>query len=242
MIPIRKAPLKLDRFRDPYKYFNVVFISFLQEIFKNQDEGNFKFSEDVTKTEIIIADQMNLLREEIPRIIAARGEDYLMPLSLDDFVERQDQTGARKRSLLVQSSITFNCLARVGLEAKELAWLVTFYLNAYNTTLNKFGIHKILRNNIRISPETPANAVINPETKYECTLVCVTVPFIYRNTFIMTPSDFPVARDLKMSIGYAVGEDENKILENAKADPVGIEKQQTNALQEGNINIKYPLK
>jgi hypothetical protein len=218
MIRAKTAPYTKERYEDPLKYFTSVFLSFLQEVCKNNEVGNYKYSDDLDKTEIIIADQANMLREELPRIISARGPVNVMPLSVDDFIEEEDGTSIVKSSHFIQTSLSFNCLAKLGLEAQKIAWLVATVINDYHRLLNTFGIHKILRNSISISPETPATAVTSPETKYECSLIIVTVPFIFRHTFIKTPVNAPAAYDIKLKMNSSLGILETDI----KPDHIGV--------------------
>lgn len=205
MIQTRRADIKLDRNKDHLKYYTMLFIAFLQGYFKLRDQGDYRWSPDLDKTEVVIADQDNGLPDSpIPRVITVRGPSVPLPMVFNDEGEPYNHaTGARKRTILIQSSITFHCIARTGLETQQLAYQVYGAIHQYYLTLQQFGIHKVFRN-IQISPETPANSVFPPEVISEGRLIMVTCGFIYRNTIVSTPSTLAAAKDLKVHMGLAM--------------------------------------
>ena len=199
MILTRNSDIKLDRNRDHLKYYTMLFIAFLQGYFKQNDQGQFRWSDDLEQTEIVICDQdADLTDKYLPRIVTVRGPSSPLPMWFGDEGEPYNNaTGAKKRTILIQSSITFHCIAVTGLEAQQLAYRVYRAIHEYYMTLQRFGIHKVIRS-MQISPETPANAVFSPEVISEGRLIMVTVPFIYRNTIVSTPSNFAAARELSL--------------------------------------------
>lgn len=197
MINTRRPDVLLDRNEDHLKYYTMLFLAFLQGYFKQQDPGKFRWSPDLESTEVAIVDQANDLTDKyLPRIVTVRGPSIPLPMVFNDEGEPYNPaTGAVKRTVLIQSSITFHCIARTGLEAQALAYQVYKAIHGYYKTLQQFGMHKVFRN-LQISPETPANAVFSPEVISEGRLIMVTCNFIYRNTTLTTPSNAPAARNL----------------------------------------------
>lgn len=194
----------LERHTDPLFYYTKLFIVFLQGIFKNRDEGDFKFNEDANTTEILIADQANGFTDtNQPRIITARGPVSMLPLYMNDMVTR-DNLQIKKRTILVQTSMTFNVIAKFGLEAQKIAWIVAHALSDYYLTLQQFGIHKVFRS-ITVSPETPSGAVFSPEVVPEGVLIQVTVPYVIRWTITQSPTDKFAARELNTYIKNKTG-------------------------------------
>lgn len=221
MINIRTPDIKLDRNRDHLKYYTMLFIAFLQGYFKENEPGKFKWSEDLEKTELVIVDQDNNLTDKyLPRIVTVRGPSMPLVMNFNDFADQYDAaTGRTKRSILIQSSITFHCIAKTGPEAQELAYQVYLAINAYYITIQKWGVHKVFRN-INISPETPSGAVFNPEVYPEGRLIMCTVQFIYRNTFYNTSTALPAAKNIDLFINSALGvQDLKKVM----PDKIGVE-------------------
>ncbi len=189
----------LKRDADPLLYYTKLFLVFLQGIFKNRDEGDFKWVDDIGKTEILLADQANNYTDtNQPRIITARGPVSFMPMYMDDMITRGTDM-VKKRTILVQTSMAFNCIAKFGLEAQKIAFIVAHALSDYYLLLQQNGIHKVIRS-ISVSPETPSGAVFSPEVVPEGVLVQVSIPFIIRWTTLSGPTDKAAARELQTFI------------------------------------------
>jgi hypothetical protein len=223
VIHVRTPDLLLDKHEDHLKYYTMLFIAFLQGYFKENKQGKFRWSPDLNQTEIVICDQDNLLTDAyIPRIITVRGPSVPAPMTFNDMGDQYNAaTGAIKRVLLVQSSITFHCISKTGPEAQNIAYQVMKAINAYYLTLQKWGIHKVMRN-VQLSPETPAGAVFNPEIFPEGRLVMATTQFWYLLTLRMTPAESPAAKSLDLFIDASMGEGLAQELKNVIADPAGV--------------------
>ena len=205
MINTRTPKLYLDKNEDHLEYFTVLFISFLQGAFKGREPGNLRWCEDTDKTEILICDQSNMVTDRyLPKIVTVRGPTVPMPMFFGDVVDENPFSRAVRRSLLMESSITFHCIAKFGIETQYLAQQVQQYLHAHYLVLHRRGLHKLDRV-LNISPETPAGQVFNPETTIsEAVLIAVTCRFWYRHTIIATPSDNPAAREIENYIGTSM--------------------------------------
>jgi hypothetical protein len=215
-------PRRLDKNKDHLQYFTVLFISFLRGCFSGRVQGDFRWCEDMDKTELVIADQNNMITDKyLPRIITVRGQTTPLPIMIKDFCEENVATRAEKRSKLMDSSITFHCIAKLGIEAQYIAQQVQEYIDAYYRVLHNMGIHKINRT-LSISPETPANAVFNPEVVPEGTLIMVTCQFWYRHTFTVTPSNLPAAREVENYVTAAIGNKEQSTLSTIRPSHMGV--------------------
>ena len=216
------APRYLDKNKDHLQYFTVLFISFLRGCFSGREQGNIRWCEDMDKTEIVIADQNNMVTDKyLPRIITVRGQTMPLPIMMKDFCEEDPATRAQKRSKLMDTSITFHCIAKLGIEAQYLAQQVQEYIDAYYLVLQKKGIHKINRT-MNISPETPANAVFNPEVVPEGVLIMVSCQFWYRHTFTVTPSNLPAAREVENYVSASIGGQQKSTLSTVRPEHMGV--------------------
>ena len=186
---------EIPRERDPLFYFTLLFLSFIQGLFKQRPEGEYKYSEDENITEIIIADQVTAAKETVPRIITARGPANYITLFCDDMVKRSLKKDERKRTSLLSIPMTINCIAKLGIEAQELAFFIAHNIWSHRVLLQQHGIHKIDRN-FSISPETPTDAIFAPSVVPEGIMVSLIVPFIVRWTVTTVPNNAPKLREI----------------------------------------------
>jgi len=200
----QNTPQALERWRDPLYYFTLLYLSFLQGIFKQREEGNYRWSEDEELTEIIIADQVTNVKETVPRIITARGPAQFMQLFCDDMVTRQLKRDERKRTALISIPMTFSIIAKIGVETQELAFFTAHNIWAHRILLQQHGIHKIDRN-FSMSPETPTNAIFAPEVVPEGVMISLVVPFYIRWTSTMVPNDAPKLHDIETYLRTRLG-------------------------------------
>jgi len=185
----------IPRERDPLFFFTLLFLSFIQGLFKQRPEGEYKYSEDENITEIIIADQVTAAKETVPRIITARGPANYMTLFCDDMVKRSMRTDERKRTSLISIPMTINCISKMGVEAQELAFFIAHNIWSHRILLQQHGIHKIDRN-FSISPETPTDAIFAPSVVPEGIMVSLIVPFYVRWTVTTVPNNAPKLREI----------------------------------------------
>ncbi len=180
---------------DPLYYYTLVYLSFLQGLFRTFPTGAWKYSEDDEITEIIIADQASKTREEIPRIITMRGPAQFYPLSFYNILDRDTKTEQKHTSFLICSSMAINCIAKNGIEAQKLALTVANGIVVFKHLLQTKGFHKI-DHALIIGPETVAQAIFSPEVIPEGVMVTVQSPFYIRYTIRATPTDNPLLKGI----------------------------------------------
>jgi hypothetical protein len=93
-------------------------------------------------------------------------------------------TGSESFSDLLEGTISFNCIAKEGLEAEELASIVFNILTAYKNKLTGAGLHKI--HNISIGPEQALEIDSEPNVS----AVTVTVQYSKQETVSIAPKFF----------------------------------------------------
>lgn len=187
---------------DPYLYFTKVYLTYLQGLFRQFPSGNWKWSESDMDTEIMITDQAPVPRDRIeqrPALVTMRGPAQFAGMTLDQLKSIDRKTGAREHTDMVACTMTINCIAKGGLEAQRLAWIVQRHLGIANgkRLLQKFGVFKI-SDNIACSGETPPGALVAPEPTSEMVNVCVTSPFFFQWTERVTPLDAPTFEAAEM--------------------------------------------
>jgi hypothetical protein len=164
------APENIDKSRDSLYHYTKSIIAFIQLIFSKREEGNYKYTND-DKSEILIGDQNSLMLERIPKIIIFRGPARMIPLVMSNRYWRNNMNGVETRAMLIGFPISINVIAKIGVEAQEMAFFIIKNLIANKNTLQRFsGLHKI-DSNIQISPEMGFNAVTSPEVKSEASMI-----------------------------------------------------------------------
>lgn len=180
---------------DPYLYFTKVYLTYLQGLFRQRPSGDWRWSESQDDTEIMITDQSPIPRdrvEERPAIVTMRGPTQFAGMTLDQLRSVDRKTGTREHTDLVTCTMTLNCIAKNGIEAQRLGWIVQRHLGIANgkRILQRYGIFKIF-DNIGCSGETPPGSLVAPEPTPEMVLVVVTSPFAFQWTERITPLDAP---------------------------------------------------
>jgi hypothetical protein len=155
-------------------------IRFLKGLFKSQNPGNYQWTEDPVQSEIFITDQspVNLeVNEKRPAIVTIRGPAAWANLGLGQTVMVDMTTGRKDKQDLISCSMTFACLSREGVEAQRLAWIIFSHLPLFKSLINRDvpGIHN-LGNNMTLSGETGAGALVQGSSAPEWKMVQVVVP------------------------------------------------------------------
>jgi len=155
-------------------------ILFLQGIFKSRPSGSHHWRENPDETEILIYSHnatdlpSNNLR---PVITALRGSAVSSGLSRDGVISQDFAGENRVYSDIINSSMTFNCIAREGVEAQSLAYAILSMVPVFKKSLQRLGKMHWIGNNIQVTPETRHGAVYPGSSFPEWRIVQVLIPF-----------------------------------------------------------------
>jgi len=154
-----------------------LFLSFAQAFFA--ESSKYRWSSDLTKTEVLIADKYSVdqkLIEKKPSIITERGSmrwDYTS-MGQRQSLSLQNQTEVYTD--LIRGSLRYNCIAKNGLVAEELALMIFNALTGYKKQIRKRGIHQII--DITIGEEN----VVKSDSGIELTVVPVNLIYASQKT------------------------------------------------------------
>ena len=129
-------------------------LEFLQIMFGDRPEGDFRYDQDDTKTGIQICDQHAVNLDAIavrPAIIAVRGPiSWMGNQGLGgSAVEMRDlKTGKETYNDMLVGSVALSCLSREGPEAENLAHLVFTSFKFFRRVLQKKGFFTVHSLNI----------------------------------------------------------------------------------------------
>ena len=175
----------------PRLWLTEVFVYFLQNLFRDiTPEGSgFHWSPDLEDTELIITAEKPRIDaiEKTPHVVCILGMSRWSGVGIDQLENLQFDTGKRKHTDLMPCTVTYYCMAKEGLVAGDLAWLCSFYTNAYRRSIIKGGnLHDISVRH-EISAESPATAITGPLVNDAVVSVQVTVPFYWQVQWTAEP-------------------------------------------------------
>lgn len=186
---------------EPLYWLTRVYLLFLQGLFKQFPEGSHRWSDDERLSEISILDQAPIPKDRVeqrPALITMRGPAQFGNLSLDNMQKLDWGTGTKQRTDLVACTMTINCIAKNGVEAQRVAWIVMTKIRTFKTLLQQHGpIHKV-GDEVSIGAESPPGSLVTPEADSELVLVPVYSPFFFQWTEKVTPLDAPAVRNIEV--------------------------------------------
>lgn len=187
------------RGEDPLFHYTRIYLLFLQGLFKQFPPGCYRWAENEEDSEVMITDQAPIPRDRIeqrPAIITMRGPAQFANMSLDNMRDVNAKTGEKERTDLVACTMTINCLAKAGLEAQRIAWIVMRHLRTFKTLIQRSGVHKI-GDSVSVGPESPSGSLVQPEPDSELVNVVVQSPFFFQWTERVVPTDAPLVQNIE---------------------------------------------
>lgn len=174
---------------------------FLQGLFKSRPRGNMRWDDNEDETELLIHDQgatqvpQNNTR---PIITTARGVAQATGLSLSG-VASQDLSGENKVfSDIIGSTMTFNCIAREGIQAQALAYTIMTMIPVFKESIQRLGKMHWIGNNIQVTPEVASRDIYPGSSFPEWRVVRVIVPFQLVETIRVSHGSHNVLREVTL--------------------------------------------
>ena len=209
---------------DPLYFYVKLFVRFLQTLFATFEKGAYHWALDEKLSDIVITDQAPVNQEVIekrPALVVALGPAAFGNISIDQFAgpilkwsdsaktPRYDPnwnplTGTTRRTDLISSTMTVNCLSREGVEARRLGWIVGYFTRAFKGVLMKSGLHRV-GEDVQFSAESAPGSLVQPDTK-ELTMVSVSLPFYAQDTWSVSPVDKTLLRQVEIALRSGAGE------------------------------------
>jgi hypothetical protein len=189
---------------DPLQYFTKVYLMFFQGLFAQfpPSHGCFYWSDDEHTSEIMITDQAPIPADRIeqrPALITMRGPAQFANLSMDQLRELDMKTGEREHTDLVSCTMTINCIAKNGLEAQRLAWIVARHIRTFKRLLQRQKMHRV-GEQVSVGPETPPGSLVDPEPDTEMVNVVVHSPFFFQWTERVRPTNAEILQGIETHI------------------------------------------
>jgi hypothetical protein len=189
----------------PLRHVRVLFVTFVQGLFKASPKNCYHWSEDDEDTEIVISNSNSLDPDVLgkrPAITFTRGPIQFYSLGIDDRVSYDFTTDQKHKGVLVPGTMTINCLSRVELEAEDLAWVVAEHVWLLRDLLMKQGFFEIGRQP-QIGSPSPAGSIIANDMGDEYTAVPITVPFQFARDSKFTPLGKQIVGSIQQQLTLA---------------------------------------
>lgn len=157
----------------------------LHGLFGTRPVGQYRWDSNTQETEIVISDQMPTNIEPTnkrPIITTTRGTASWSSLSINQIRDQNLIGTQRVFSDLVACSMTLSVIAREGLEAQELAYMIFRMIPVFKPHLLRLGRMHSIGNNVQLTPETPHGALVPGSSVPEWKMVQMVVPFYIQDT------------------------------------------------------------
>lgn len=190
---------------DPLTHFTRVYLLFLQGLFNQfpYGQGCFHWSNSDDDTEIAITDQAPIPRDRIeqrPAIVTMRGPAQFANITLDQLKELDFKTGQRKHTDLMACTMSINCIAKNGIEAQRIGWIVMRHIRVFKRLLQRQGGFHQVGEQLSVGPESPPGALVSPEPDPSTVKVTVHSPFFFQWNETITPTNARVVTDIQAHI------------------------------------------
>lgn len=210
------APLGSDKIsswgENPLFHVTRICLAFLQNLFKQAPDGQFKWNADRQISQIVITDELPLHSEQVnkrPAIVTVRSPVAFAGIAMEQRRDENLRTGERVHTDLITGHMTFNCLSRVKVEAETLGWLVARHLWILQRLFMKAGFHK-MGQRVQILAATPAGAIISGDTEGEIHSVSVVSPYEFQWTERITPLNLELLNEIEISTAGFMGTTQEK--------------------------------
>ena len=190
---------------DPLTHFTRVYLLFLQGLFNQfpKGKGCFHWSNSDIDTEIAITDQAPIPRDRIeqrPAIVTMRGPAQFANLSMDQLRTLDMKTGERGHTDLVACTMSINCVAKNGIEAQRLGWIVMRHIRTFKRLLQRNGGMHRVGEQVSVGPESPPGAMVLPEPDPATVMVTVHSPFFFQWNEKVKPTNAPALNGIEAHI------------------------------------------
>lgn len=186
---------------DPLFWATKLFVRFLQVVFHSFEQGSYRWEPDIETTDIVISDQGTYALQVIdkrPAIVCMRGPAMWSNIAMDQFKSFDFDSGTRSHTDLIACTMVYYCMAKEGLEAQRLAWIASYATRALKRNLMKAGLHRV-GENVDMGAETDAGSAFGDSAK-DTSLVTVSVPFFFQNSYSIGPVDNLLLKDLNLRL------------------------------------------
>jgi hypothetical protein len=182
-----------DPFFDPIYAAERTMIAFLQALFAQIPASSHIWTPDPNTTGIFIAGTTPITTELLsfrPAVIVGTEQIQFMNTTLHSMERITNKTGNVTYRDVLNGSYTVNCISRVGVEARRLAWFIAFHVKALRTMLQRTGRFAQIGQEIIIMAEQPPGALLQDSAEGAAVNVPISLPFVLMHSWEVREPSF----------------------------------------------------
>lgn len=194
--PVDPEDRENNPFWDPLYHATRILLAFAQGLFKSLPNGQYHWSEDPEITEILITDQAPITSSVLnhrPAIVTVRGQAQFLNLHMGSFEDQDHLSGNKKFRDIISGSVTFNCLARVGVEASRIAWFIGSHVKYLRAFLQQQGPFTQIGQDVMLMGESPPGMLLQDPAEEGTINMPVVVPFFFPHRWEVKDPTFSLA-------------------------------------------------
>lgn len=183
---------------NPLMHVRVLFVRFIQGLFSNAPEGNYRWTSDDETTELYVTDEEQIMPEvveKLPAVSLTRGPISFYNMGLDDLENYDFALDRKTKGVLIPGTMTINVCSRVPLEGEFIAMVIADHLWLLRDLMMKMGFFEVGRG-IQVGSPSKAGSIIGNDRGDEFSCTPVSVPF----QFPRLSSVMPLNRDVIQGI------------------------------------------
>jgi len=173
-------------------------VRFTKGLFAQCPAGSYRWcpeterSPDQKGSEIFITSETPLKMNEYvgkrPAIAILRGPAAFQGIGIGDRAFTDMSNGAQSKMDIIPTTLTFNVLSRVALEAENLAWFVGSHVWMLREFIAK-GQRGLLYmgNRPSFSPVSPAGSLVSPDTEHNWVVCTISFPVFLQHAMHSMP-------------------------------------------------------
>lgn len=187
---------------DPLSHVRVLFVRFVQGLFRVAPEGGYRWSPNDEETELFVSDGGTVrsdVLERAPAVTFTRGGIQFYSMGFDDMEQYDFATGRKTKGTLLPGTMTINACSKAELEADSLAWTIAEHLWVLSDVLKRSGFFEIGRS-IHIGAPSPAGSIIVGDRGEEAYCTPISVPYQFPRRASATPLNAVVVNSIEQRL------------------------------------------
>ncbi len=192
---------------NPLTHVRVLFVRFIQGLFRAAPVGSYRYSDDPELTEIYVADEGEIdaaVVERMPAVSLVRGPVQFFSLGIDDLEKYDFATGKKTKGILLPGTMTINVCAKVSLESEAVAFIIADHLWLLRDLMMQQGFFEIGRG-IQIGSPSSAGSIIANDMGKEMYCTPVSVPYQFSRLSSFTPLGREIIKSIEQCLTVRPG-------------------------------------
>ena len=180
------------------------FVRWLQGLFGQKEITSYHWSPNATESKIVISSMHPTETGEHnkrPIIVVGRGTAQWSGVSRDQTLSQSFSGDRKTLSDIIHTSAIISCIAREGVEAQEIAYLISRLLPVFKRDIVKLGNIHFISNNVVIEPETNHGAIVQGSGVPEWRMVRLSIPYAVQEEITIDKDFHNILHAVRLQMG-----------------------------------------